>query len=217
MRTNVMAMVCVLAMSGVALAHEEGDVFLEIVNGRVEIGLISEDGSEIIRGQRVFTAELGADVPNVGGEPGFQSLVGAFDPNGWVQFNFTRAVRRWNGTDFSTLDGSFTAEYGSLSALTPATDVYTPGFQLPVDTNGEFHEHPFWILNAPAADGVYLVSLSFFANNATESDEAWILFGQNVDEPTLDAAADWANANIPAPGAAIPLLALGFGLARRRR
>lgn len=216
MRMNLIGAAGALAISGAAFAHPEGDIFLEIVNGRIEIGRISEGGSEIFRGERVFVVELGADVPNVADEPGFQSLPGAFDPNGWVQFNFTRAVRRWNGTDFSTLAGSFTAVYGSLNATTPVIDLYTPGLQLPVEPDGEFHEHPFWVLNAPAADGVYLVSLTFTANNAAESVEAWILFGQNVDDAVLDAASDWAVANVPAPGTLLALLGL-VALRRDRR
>jgi hypothetical protein len=63
------------ASAGVAAADgASGDIFLEIVDGRVGVGRISEDGLEITRGERVFIASLGEDVPNVAAEPGFQSL-----------------------------------------------------------------------------------------------------------------------------------------------
>jgi len=206
-------------IAGVAAADgPSGDVFLEIVNGRIEVGRISEDGLEITRGERVFIATLGEDVPNVAAEPGFQSLVGGFDPNGFVAFNFRQAARIWNGTDFSALGGSFTAEYATLSATSPATDVLSFGMNLPVEPDGEFHEHPTWTLGPPALDGVYLVELEFFANNATTSDPVWILWSQNADDATQDAAFDWAEANIPAPGATVlALLALGGAASRRRR
>jgi hypothetical protein len=209
----------VSASTVIAMADgPSGDVFLEIVNGRVEVGRISEDGLEITRGERVFIATLGEDVPNVAAEPGFQSLAGAFDPNGFVAFNFRQATRVWNGTDFSTVGGTFTAEYATLSATTPGTDVLTFGMNLPVEADGEFHEHPTWTLGAPALDGVYLVELEFFANNATASDPVWILWSQNADEATKDAAYDWAESNIPAPGAAVlALMALGGAASRRRR
>jgi hypothetical protein len=207
------------AAASVAQAEgPSGDVFLEIVNGRVEIGRVSEDGSEITRGERVFIAELGEDAPGVSGEPGFQSLESAFDPAGFVGFNFRKATRQWNGTDFSTIAGSIIADYGPLSATTPATDAITFAMNLPVEANGEFHEHPTWTLGAPQADGVYLVELEFFANNASVSDPVWILWSQNATTAERDAAYEWAEANIPAPGAVmVGLMGLAGASLRRRR
>jgi len=221
MRTRFSSLLVVSAViSPVCMAEiPEGDVFLEIVNGRVALGRISEDGSTIDRGVRVFYAAFGEDLPNVAGEPGFQSQVGAFDPAGYVGFNFRRALRTWNGVEFSTLAAStLTATYGPLSATSPFVDGVVPAMQLPVEPDGEFHEHPVWTLDAPASNGVYLIELDFYANNASASEPAWLLFGQNVDEATAQSAYDWAAANVPTPGAsALLFMGAAVGVRRRRR
>lgn len=216
-----------------ALAHEEGDVFLSIENGRIVTGLFQEPigGPEVITpGVRVFKGELGIDVPNFADEPGFKSEPGTFALGTEVGFRITRALRQWNGSSFDqlanlTMGMSFG---GSLQATSPIFDplssIDAPSFSIPVEPYsadpqlGDWHRHPGFTLNAPATDGVYLMELELFSTDPSvqASDFIWIVWGQNADEAALDAALEHAESVIPAPSAAL-VLVLGGGLALRRR
>jgi hypothetical protein len=204
-------------MCGISLgAPPAGDIFLSIEGGRIVTGRIGEDGTGFVPNVRVFAAELGVDIPNATDEPGMQSLPGTFDPAGHVGFNFLRALRRWNGADFSVIPlETMSASWGPLSATTPAVDGPMPGFNMPVEPEGTFHEHPFWTLNAPAEAGVYLVTLELVASNAAPSDPLWLLFSLDASEAEFDVAYEWAAANVPAPGTFT--LLLPCCAARRRR
>jgi MYXO-CTERM domain-containing protein len=197
-------------------AIPEGDVFLSLEGGQLKTGLISEDGTEITPGLRVTFAEFGVDVPNITDEPGVQSLAGGLGSATSFSFDIRKAVRKWNGSDFTTLDGSVTADLGPLSVTSPLTDVLTPGFSIALDPSGS-HEHPDWTLNAPATDGVYLVEVQWSLNTGEVSPFMWMLWAQNTDEATNEAAYDWAVANVPTPGSAGLLALAGLVAARRRR
>ncbi len=206
-----------VSSAGLAFAEPpEGDVFLEVVDGQFRTGLISEDGTTIERGIRVHYAPLGVDVPNEIDEPGFQGEAGGLGSLTEFSFSFTRALREWNGTDFSTISPlSMSTVFGPANPTTPATDVLTAGLTLANEPSGA-HDHPTWVLNAPATDGVYLIEIIFGGAGVQNSLPVWLLFGQNATEAQVDAAFDYASATIPAPGAAI-LLGLGGIVAGRRR
>jgi len=190
----------------------EGDVQPYLENGILKTGLISEDGLTSTPNVRVFFAELGEDVPNFTAEPGWLALDGTFNPNVMFTFQINRALRQWNGTDFSTLGGSMQLTFGPLTpAVTPATDAIIQGFSLPIDSEGGLHDHPFYELLNPAADGVYLLDLSFSVpgQGLNTTEPIWILFGQNADEATSQAAYEYATANVPGPGV---IAALGLGV-----
>lgn len=194
----------------------EGDILIGIESGTVVTGFVSEDGLTYSYGARVFFAELGADVPNATAEPGFQSLPGGLVGAASFSFDFTRALRKWNGTDFSVIPAeTFTTEFGPASATSPLTDVLASGLTFVPDVGGA-HDHPDWILNAPASDGVYLLSLQFDTPNADPSLPVWVLFSQNADAATNQAAYDFAAATVPAPSVAAALVPCAF-LRRRRR
>jgi len=197
----------------------EGDVWLGLSDQRVTTGLISEDESETTPGVRVFLAHLGEDVPDFAAEPGWLALDGTFAPGSNISFTINRALRKWNGSSFSIMDGSMNLSFGALEATTPATDVVVNGFALTVDLEGGMHDHPDYLLLPPASDGIYALELSFTSStpNVLPSLPVWILFSQNASEADGQAAYDWATANIPSPGFAGMLGAAGlFGLRRRR-
>ncbi|MBC7771941.1 MAG: hypothetical protein H7210_05565, partial [Pyrinomonadaceae bacterium] len=145
------ALTFLAAMTATTAAHAgipEGDVFLEIVNNRITTGLISEDGSEITHGVRLFAGDLGVDGPNFGSDPGFMGLPGTFQVGTSVAFNLRAALRKWDGTDFSTIPPeTMTVALGPLGPVeTPPVDMLVPGFSIPVSSDpgseGEWHHHP---------------------------------------------------------------------------
>jgi hypothetical protein len=210
----------VAALAGSASAIiPEGDVTPYIEGGVLKTGLVSEDGLDFTPNVRVFFAELGEDVPNFTGEPGWQAEDGTFAPDGIFQFQITRALRKWNGSDFSTVEGAMRLSFGPLTPVeSPFADVPVQGFDLPIDEEGGVHDHPDYELLAPAADGVYLLELTFAVpgQNLGPTAPIWILFGQNASEEVAEAAFEYASATVPAPGALGVLAAAGL-IARRRR
>jgi MYXO-CTERM domain-containing protein len=214
---SITTIIALSALAAPALATiPEGDVFLSLSGGQLSTGLITEDGSTITPGVRVFFAEFGADAPNITDEPGVQSLPAGLGSATSFRFDILKAVRKWNGVNFSTIAAeSLTADLGPLSVTSPATDVFTPGFSIPLDATGS-HEHPDWTLNAPASNGVYLLEVQWELNTGQVSPFTWMIFSQNESEAVNEAAYDWAVANVPTPGVA-GVLALGGLVALRRR
>jgi hypothetical protein len=211
----------VLALAQPALAGiPEGDIFLYPAGASLRTGLMSEDGLTTTPNVRVFFAELGEDVPNFTAEPGWQSPDGTFSGPGTITFTINRALRKWNGFDCSTVDGSMALSFGPLGPIvSPAVDSPVPGFSLPVDDLGGLHDHPDYELLAPAGDGVYLLDLTFGTSFAAlgPSEPVWILFGQNAGEADSLAAYEWAVANVPSPGWASCSAFGGLWAAGRRR
>jgi len=198
----------------------EGDILPYIEGGLLKTGRVSEDGLMTFPNVRVFYADLGQDLPNFSAEPGWLALDGSLPANGTFTFQVNRAVRLWNGADFSTIQGAFSLSFGPLTPVaTPAADSIVPGFNLPIDAAGGLHDHPDYQLLAPAADGIYLLDISFLipTSNLGPTDPIWILFGQNAPEADAQAAFDYAAANVPGPGA-VALIGLALiGGTRRRR
>lgn len=198
----------------------EGDVYLTVANNVLHTGLIAEDESSTTPNIRVFYGVLGEDAPNVGADPGFFGIAGTFSPGTSVGFDLTRALRVWNGSDFSMIPAStMTLSFGAGSITSPTTDVYTPGFTVPVDADGEFHHHPTFTLNAPTSDGIYLLTVSLTATGLAPAPPISMLWNQNIaDEAVAQAAYDFASATVPAPAAAALLGSVAiFAVPRRRR
>jgi MYXO-CTERM domain-containing protein len=102
--------------------------------------------------------------------------------------------------------------------------VRVPGFVSSVaDPNGFFDEHPGYELNAPANDGIYLLTL--VVENRDGSDvlgrslPIHFVFGNNAPESEIELAEDFVNDNIsslPTPGG-VAMALLGAGALTRRR
>lgn len=210
--------VSVFSFAPNALAHQEGDVHLTVSGGKLFTGLISEDELVITPGVRVFFGELGIDVPNIATEPGWLAVDGTFSAATPISFDFMGSLKRWNGTSFvGGLTETMTFSFGPANATTPSIDAPSAGFAINTDEEGGLHDHPAFMLDAPAADGVYAVALRFNAPGFESSETFWMLFGQQAAEAEIDAAFDFAVANVPAPSAGL-LGAVGlFTWARRRR
>jgi hypothetical protein len=218
---SILAPVSLIASTGaIALAdgkEPHADVEIRTADGRLVTGTLV-DGA-FVR-ERVFGSDFGEVVPNITDEPGFDAADGTLTPGTLLGFNIMDAVRVWNGSDFSTVsDSTMTLSFLTLettSSTTPGQMVN--GFNFLVDANGGMHDHPAFILNSPATDGVYLLELQFTGGGFADSDSFWIVFNQNLDESIHDAAIDYVREFIvPAPGAAGALALAGVAFARRRR
>lgn len=219
------AMSCVvaaMAATNVLADGEHVDIWLAHAEGRLTTGSINEEETETIAGVRVFGAELGeAGIPNFADEPGMKSPDGTFLPGARVQLNILRAVRAWNGVDFSSMsDSTITLDFGPASMTSPTSDVFTSGFSLVADSEGGIHDHPTFTLNGPALSGIYLLEMSISSPEGTYADSLpfWIVFNNGLGEEDHEMAIEWVEQNlVPAP-AVLPLMAAGlFGVRRRRR
>lgn len=223
MKYRMMACVAVAMAATTVMADEEHyDIWLAHAEGRLTIGAVNEEGTETTAGVRVFGAELGeAGIPNFADEPGMQSPDGTFLLGARVQLNILRAVRSWNGVDFSSVsDSTITLDFGPATMVSPTTDVFTSGFSLVADEEGGIHDHPSFTLNSPGLSGIYLLEMSISAPDGEYSDSLpfWIVFNNGLAEADHELAIEWVEQNlVPAP-AVLPLMTAGlFGVRRRRR
>lgn len=229
MRTSrIPTLVTTLAASVFAAsAFAEGDIWLSVQGSKLTVGGIEEfPATTTTAGVRVFDAEMGADVDNATDEPGLRVLTSAeggpsMTPGTQIGFIVNRALRQWNGSDFSTLAPfNMNLSFASFSASTPLTDTPAPGFNVPVEANGGLHDHYDFILNSGSRQaGIWLLDLTFTTNQSgiSNSDNVWIVFSQDADAASLESALDYANTNIPTPGPLVAgLVSLGL-VARRRR
>lgn len=220
MKKFLTASLTLAALSAGAFAdekHAHSDIEIRTANGRLVTGTLDEGA--FVR-ERVFASELGEVVPNITDEPGFDAADGTLVPGTSLGFNILDAVRVWNGSDFDAIsDSTMTMSFLTLEATSSTTPGQTVnGFDFLVDANGGMHDHPAFILNSPATDGVYLLELQFTGGGFADSDSFWIVFNQNSDEMIHDAAIDYVREFIvPAPGAAGALALAGAAFARRRR
>lgn len=213
-----------------AMADEEphADVFVEVVDGRLATGSVDVDDLIIEHDVRVFESEFGEVSPNVADEPGYFTNV--LSPGTSIGFNIVAPLRKWNGTDFSTIPAE-TLTLSQALGIPGAPEVTTPttpgsrvfGFNFATaDSNGVFDDHPDMRLDSPASDGVYLLSLVLKtdAPGIGNSLPFHIVLGQNALETDIEAAEEFAELNartLPAPGATGLAMLAGAALLRRRR
>lgn len=187
------AVALVTSFASDALAQHAGDVFPDVQDGRV------------VTQARVFGSELGELAPNFTDEPGFDALPGTFPVPSSVGFNILDSLRKWNGSDFSTIPSEqLEIDFGPLSSIfTPPTPSVVPGFSLPVGGAGEWHRHLDFTLGSPASSGVYLLQMELFSSDVglEPSLPFYLVFNQNDTEVNHDAAIEYATSVlVPEPG-----------------
>lgn len=200
------------AMPALAQLHETDIVLLQ-QGGTLRTYGVQPDGT--LAPQRLFVgtlAETGA-----GSEPGFDSEPdelpeGAALPGSTlIGFEFARAVRVWNGSDFESVSPlPIRARLGPLLAFSPAVDppagTAGPGLALSTTADGVFHHHFTWATFDPeqtgpvAEEGLYLVTLRLVQPEGllTASEPAYLVLNAGRDDQ-LEAAAAWVLGNLLMP------------------
>lgn len=216
-----------ITLAGAASAGGKGphadDIYLKVLNGRIATGTFDEG---VFRRSRVFGAAMGVDFPNFADEPGFESAKGTFTPDTSIGFDLLGPLMVWTGASFAAdPDLAMEVAKGPESRFTGGVGSVVTGFALPVDEDGDFHEHYDYSLHdlsrGDAIEGIFLLSMRLWSTDdgVGRSTPYWIVFNQGIDDTIHDEAIDWVRDNIvPAPGAGIAALMIGAGaFARRRR
>jgi hypothetical protein len=188
--------------------------------GKILTGGVSHDGDQVPV-LRVF----GAEFEDVGGNPfadhpGFQAFDETFSPNQDLQINITDAVTIWNGNGFDPTAETLTVEYGPQFVTSGAG--YVEGFDFAMDEHGGFHGHFEIFAGDPPGGslgtGIYLLPLSLSLGGPApgESDPFYFVMNWGAEESEHEAAVEWVENSIPAPGA-LGVFALAALLPARRR
>jgi hypothetical protein len=188
----------ITATPSLAQPHES-DIILRVDNDAIRTGALTPGGFEE---RRVFVGELGFIAPNFTSDPGFDCFPGTFPVGTAIGFSIHDALRKWNGSDFSMIPPErMLIERGSLAALSPRSPETVTGFTLSVASNGQWHRHYEYTLQAPASDGVYLLQASLFSTAPAigESSPFWLLFDQNAPDADVLAASQWVLDNLVSP------------------
>lgn len=178
-----------------------GDIILAVQDGRIVTGQADTSG-QITFGLRVFTSTLGGAFPNFSDNPGFDCVPGTFPAGTRNGFTIRRALREWTGSDFAQIpDEVMRASFATLERFSPLTDTPVTGFSLAVSSNGQWHRHLEWTLQAPAEPGIYLLELELWSTSPSilPSDPFWIVFGQNRSTAEIEAAAQWLRDTLNPP------------------
>ncbi|MGP1347468.1 MAG: hypothetical protein ACTS3F_12490 [Phycisphaerales bacterium] len=224
--TTAAASALALALAGPA--HADGvDIWLSQNNGQLTVGAVDKDDNEFFPGVRVFEGFFGestdGNFPNETDEPGWYTETLPFGSA--YGFDILDALRVWNGSDFDTIAGqtlTITADStdpNAPSATTAAPGQLVPGYFFATpDPTGFFDTHIDFVLNAPAADGIYLLTLRATSDQFGNSDPLYLVLSQNIDDVFVEQAVDYVNdVIIPAPGTIAPAAFVAAFCLRRRR
>lgn len=184
--------------SEVRAAEEHSDIWLTVEAG--EIRTHRESGGVLIP-ERVFGADLGEVAPDFTDEPGFDCEPGTFPVPSAITFSVRRALREWDGSAFVDIaESAMLVEFGPLSRLTPATDETVAGFPLLVGSNGEWHRHLGYTLQAPASNGVYLLEMALESDavGVAPTPAFWLVFNQGEAELMHERAMVWTRIHLAA-------------------
>jgi hypothetical protein len=190
------------AITALAQPHTS-DVELSLQGGAITTGRFG------IGPERVFVSEMGRSFANFTSNPGFDCQLGTFPVPSRNGFRVLDALREWNGSDFLQLsEEALEISFSTLLVTTPPAPAVVEGFTLAVGSNGTWHRHlEFTLVDgaggpAPIAGGIYLLQIQIFSNNAgvAASQPFWIMFDNQADPASLDAAVLWARRNLVGGG-----------------
>lgn len=153
-----------LVLAGLAQAHGEHSVKIEIHGGQVVASHLV--GSVLHHDTAVFGASFG---PGGGtDEPGLHALPATFRPGTSWSLDLIAPVQRWTGSGFGPTDATIEFEFGGQSISYGALPVR--GLEVTSPADGGFHIHPSWALDGEA--GIYLLQLRLRVNEPSIAPSA---------------------------------------------
>jgi hypothetical protein len=200
-RTLAGAIVMTTVVSAGATAQHEGDIFLDVVDGRLATGGVAEGGGVEVP-LYLFGARFGdSGCPPFTEAPGFDTLPGTFTFGTRIGWNALSGFRVWNGAGFEATGGE-TLEVSFISQSVFVEDEPIEGFSLAVQSDGGFHKHLSFCMNgcpagcAPPDDadtGIYLLHLELYSTDPAVETSApfYLVFNYEDDEATLAEAVAW--------------------------
>ncbi len=199
---TLFARLVAVAISAPVWAQAHRDVQVFVSEGAIVTGLVDFEtpGNPITPNARVFSGVFG-EAPNGTDDPGFNASGGAagspspFAPNTLIAFDVLDALRKWNGSDFSTIPPETLAIILGFNPVivTPDTpDTLVAGFNfVSANSTGGFHQHINYFLDPPASNGIYLLKLRLRCNcAAAPSEPFYIVFRQGNTQSLIDAQLD---------------------------
>lgn len=210
----------ILACAGTTLAQsglDSLDVIMGVQAGRIVTGRIELDPvtqQPVVAMPRWVVGGTFGDtgVPNATTNPGFDSPTGTFSGGQLVGITARRALRKWNGSDFSTVPPeTMRLTKGTRSIAVPTTDPSDcgspgnggPSLTLaPATSTGKVHEHPGYVLQLASgvpSSGVYALEIEIWmsAPGNGASLPMWVVLNNGTDQGTFDTALAWADTNLP--------------------
>ncbi len=210
------------ALAGVSQAHV-GDIGLKVINGQIVTARSKRSAASTpcSPASASSAAISPSSSPATPTSPASLAVDGEFAAGTGIGFTLYKALRTWNGSDFSTVAGpTINIEFGPNSVTTPLTDGPIEGFTFAVPASGGFDEHWDFILSDVNATGIYLLEFELWSTDPTvaRSERTWIVLNYGQSEADHDAAIEYAEENlVPAPGAVALLGVAGLMASRRRR
>jgi len=203
-RTLAAALLLVPALASTPAAAQfidDGDVFVEAVDGRLETGQVISTTET--QPERVFTSapfEFSTINAAFTDDPGFQSI----DLPGFsaIRIDFLDAPRVWNGQDFDDLANvAFILSRNQTDYPAPTTaGGTTEGPTLPVSEFGDMHIHPGQRFPLPLPDALYLLQYQLVSNAGIDpSDPIFVIYNWNRPTSEVDAAVAYVRNELLAP------------------
>jgi hypothetical protein len=184
-----------------ASAQHSGDIFLDVIDGRIVTGKVNPDQS-VELDVRVFGATFGdSGFPGYTDSPGFDAPAGTFPIGTKNGFNVLEGWTVWNGDGFEPADGEMLQIWlQSLSVI--VEDEPVPGFEVNVSGNGGWHIHYNYLILGPDEDdplpGIYLLEMELYntSTSVQPSKPFWKVFNFNMPSAVHQEAMQWVIDNM---------------------
>jgi hypothetical protein len=200
--TAITALAFSLMFAAAASAQHSGDIFLDVVDGRIVTGEVNPDQS-VELGVRVFAATFGdTGFPTFTQNPGFDCLPGTFPTGTANGFNALAGLTVWNDEGFEPADGErLRIAFGPLNVT--LADEPIEGFTINVQSDGGWHRHLSYTILGPDDNtnplpGIYLLELELYNTSASiePSKPFWKVFNFGMSASIHQEAIAWVEANL---------------------